>query len=47
MTEYNDVKRRLFGFLDDGNDDEGKKRDFLTKNVGWISLEAFWGVLWV
>ena len=40
MVEYIDVLKN-----DDG--DEGKKKDFLLKNVGWISLGVFLGVLWV
>ena len=45
---YNDLKRYVFvDVLNSSCDDEGKKRGFLRKNAGWISLEVFLGVLWV
>jgi hypothetical protein len=46
-TGYSDVKRKFVDFSDSGDDDEGKRRGFLRKNAGWISLEVFLGVLWV
>jgi hypothetical protein len=44
MVGYIDKKRQFFDFLDSGDDDEGKKRDFLKQNGGWISRRAFLGV---
>jgi hypothetical protein len=46
-VEYESVKKQFVDTFDDGDDDEGKKRGFLMKNAGWISLEVFLGVLWV
>jgi hypothetical protein len=47
MTGYGDMKRQILDVLDSGDDDKEKKRGFLMKNEGWISLGEFWGVLWV
>ena len=46
MVEYIDM-RQFVDVLKNDDGDEGKKKDFLLKNVGWISLEVFLGVLWV
>jgi hypothetical protein len=46
-TGYGDMEGKFFGVWNSDDDDEGKKRDFLLKNVGWICLGAFLGVLWV
>lgn len=46
-TGCSDVKKYFLEILDSGDDGEEKKRDFLLKNVDWISLEIFLGVLWV
>jgi hypothetical protein len=41
MTGYNDVERQFVDVSDDSDDDEGKKKGFLMRNGGWISLEVF------
>ena len=46
MVEYIDM-RQFVDVLKNDDGDEGKKKDFLLKNIGWISLEVFLGVLWV
>ena len=49
-VEYNslNLKRNVFvDTLNSGCDDKGKKRGFLRKNAGWISLKVFLGVSWV